>query len=1047
MSSVKVGVPGGLILATLSAANPAVAHTLSASNPTPHYSIAAGNPAVAYSLGVAASDPSQTPTGLEVGQESIKFATGNLMAAGQTSVLKQSTTNLSNVLTGDDSFIYALVYMDFDRMHRNNYFPILGNSSSGSTAGRLQWRWCPTALNSSASSLRGRFQFLMRRASGTQYSFTSGVMPEVSGWYHLFIRRSTGGVFRADAYDMTGTLVADGALDALTQTLGGVDSFNQSHFYIGDAVDVASEPSTATARSINGNVLAGFEGSIAFVGIGDAAVSDADCAAIAAGEDPVTRIGAANFKYARRLADTGATSLAPVSGTSDTTPSATVIGAFLKGGTPGRQGAADFITLDPVPDYYGFGVDPDTLQATVPFAGNCGGVAFSGTITAALLPDFAYRREVRYRAGFIEGRFIGEDGTPVAAWQEIGSTTAAGITNGLTFTENSRSAPAIKVLLHGQSQMTIFGGDTTLNNTLAAPSFSLARYEQATNNSAAFAFQMLPEAGNLRVSDGMAEFAKTIQAQQSGAISIVLNALQGSSALDMIDDWSRVSGAITLNTQNLLSYAGGADVTVDLWQWFSTHQAEGANFGANILDAVYNNTGINATGNKVSDIRNASAKVVISPATRQTPTTAGPHDSDTSQTIGAIRPSMWAWAGANSAAIGPEITDMRLDTGEGAHQLPGSERGNKRIGIRMGEGVLRALGLSSSVDPTIGSPILNGAMTTITLTATLPNAGSSLRVDDTVTFGSDVQGFEISEDAGVTWSRSGFTGTISGSDVILTKASGDWTAIAAGNLMVRYATGSPFGYGTSLESSELFRGGLYDGTSIESGLGLPVRPMASTVVAQPAASAPTITSSSITGTPQDGQTLTANYTANGSPVPSASYQWQVAGVDIAGETASTYVIDAAGDGISVGDLISCEITVTNASGSDTAEPSVALTAPASLYDTGDMTQEWDEAHSDIVDADSFRVCRSGAGLGKLAIYSVPSGTYRITGTISAYSGAISGITATRFRIVDGSTTRFDTFSTGAIDQTVSITSGTLRFDASTAGYGVDFDAFFIEQIS
>lgn len=105
----------------------------------------------------------------------------------------------------------------------------------------------------------------------------------------------------------------------------------------------------------------------------------------------------------------------------------------------------------------------------------------------------------------------------------------------------------------------------------------------------------------------------------------------------------------------------------------------------------------------------------------------------------------------------------------------------------------------------------------------------------------------------------------------------------------------------------------------------------------PVPAAPVITSSSISGTPEDGQTLTANRTVMGYPSPAISYQWQHEGTNISGETAQTIVLDMAAMGLADGDMISCEITATNSEGSDTAEPAIAFVyvepPAATIYNT------------------------------------------------------------------------------------------------------------------
>ena len=96
---------------------------------------------------------------------------------------------------------------------------------------------------------------------------------------------------------------------------------------------------------------------------------------------------------------------------------------------------------------------------------------------------------------------------------------------------------------------------------------------------------------------------------------------------------------------------------------------------------------------------------------------------------------------------------------------------------------------------------------------------------------------------------------------------------------------------------------------------------------------PAITSSSITGTAEDGQVLTASYEATGFPVPTAAYQWQKNGADISGQTSSSITLDESGMSLSDADTISCEITITNSEGSDNAEPTIAFVGSSGAVPT------------------------------------------------------------------------------------------------------------------
>ncbi len=85
----------------------------------------------------------------------------------------------------------------------------------------------------------------------------------------------------------------------------------------------------------------------------------------------------------------------------------------------------------------------------------------------------------------------------------------------------------------------------------------------------------------------------------------------------------------------------------------------------------------------------------------------------------------------------------------------------------------------------------------------------------------------------------------------------------------------------------------------------------------------------LTGTALTGQTLTCSQgTWTGSPTPAYAYQWKRAGANIAGATASTYLL-VAGD---VGQAIKCTVTATNSQDSASADsnsvvPSAATPKP------------------------------------------------------------------------------------------------------------------------
>jgi hypothetical protein len=90
--------------------------------------------------------------------------------------------------------------------------------------------------------------------------------------------------------------------------------------------------------------------------------------------------------------------------------------------------------------------------------------------------------------------------------------------------------------------------------------------------------------------------------------------------------------------------------------------------------------------------------------------------------------------------------------------------------------------------------------------------------------------------------------------------------------------------------------------------------------------APTVSGVTITGIPQDGQTLTAGATITGSPAPTVSYEWEDgAGATIG--TGNTLLQNAATMGLIAGETITLRVGATNASGSDEGTATITFEVP------------------------------------------------------------------------------------------------------------------------
>ena len=81
-----------------------------------------------------------------------------------------------------------------------------------------------------------------------------------------------------------------------------------------------------------------------------------------------------------------------------------------------------------------------------------------------------------------------------------------------------------------------------------------------------------------------------------------------------------------------------------------------------------------------------------------------------------------------------------------------------------------------------------------------------------------VQGFEVSENGGASWTRSGFSAEIVGAAVELVRETGTWPA----GTQVRYCANGPLDYGRAAIATQLIHGTLYESGPVEGGLGLPL---------------------------------------------------------------------------------------------------------------------------------------------------------------------------------------------------------------------------------
>jgi len=746
------------------------------------------------------------PVDLSLASGSLRFPENNneTSISGFRGFLEQPTSNMPNALASDGAF-FTIIRIPADRTHDNRKYRIAGNANF---TGGIIFNLCYYGTDYFNASLRGKLCGTVKGNSGTTVDVNSLIVDETD--LLMVFKRSTDD-FSVDWYSLADGTKHTGPTTTEASSVG-MNTWRSNPVLIGGG-DLNST-STDIARP-DGY----FTGEMQSIGYAEGAVSDANWQSIALGADIVTTLGASNVTWLREYDGTTATYSPPAAATSDlTSDNVAVDGANLEPGSFfRRQDATNYLTIDYKPSGKVYALTASGSSMLVPFSGLAG-----GTFT-----------------GDVQVRLIYEDGTVHKDWTTAATIGAGTWSGSITVNKTSsgwvvaqaristntepdcqlreRFGVGYKIGVMGQSQLEIWTSQrdrddqVDSSNTMKASASMEFQFEQVSKKQKVFRVGPHPS------SDGAVAFIDQWYSQNDDTpIELVGFAEAGTGAISLITDadtsreWSDLDEIVT--------YVG-SDFTAMLWQWGTNDTGFGSNYGE-LLDAVIKGTGASAADHYLEDgTFDSGIEYILSPFTRANTTSAGPFDTDQTAIYSPVRDAQIAYFDTETWTVGPMVDDMQIASGGGPHQDESVVKGNPLVGTRLSMTLSRLIGTDTSTNPSVASAqFTDGTQDVIEVTITLPN-GNALKTD-----GGDsaVTGFEVSEDSGSTFSRSGFTAARVGNVVQITKTSGTWPS---GDTEIYYHFGGPMSYGTAGPSeATLLAGVLYETYSDDlQGLGLPVR--------------------------------------------------------------------------------------------------------------------------------------------------------------------------------------------------------------------------------
>ena len=594
----------------------------------------------------------------------------------------------------------------------------------------------------------------------------------------------------------------------------------------------------------------GFIGSIAWFGYHNTGLSSTNCQNMSQGVDPLTEVAASGWRVYRRLIDTAIASLTkPAGATGDATAPLIVYNtrglAFRNGSdiVPVRSGA-NWISHDTVMDGKPFARVLGNTTGRIFLSGRANGLTglvearVFDALTGVIQKNWTTVIGSTIAAGIWSGYI---DAPPCVGWGHIDVRPAS--TPALVSRLRVRTGVGLIFGIMGQSQVARGFQYPVAGAVTGAPALSVT--DVPTPAGQDYGIISTPVSLERPYNGSLAGVANMIASYTTEPVMIVNLAKSGASTANLQNDadtfwnWAELEAVLT-QACGVFAERRISALVLDWLTAFAgnVNLASNGIIGNNLQPLFDGTFAAGATTYPVNHFLRdgltfpASTTFVVTPPSRNMDTALGPVDasgvSSTTQNHASGRAQWVAYAAAQGFTLGPYTDDLDLGSdgglgGGGPHPNVLRFEGGPRHMIRKVIGALWGMNIKRKTNPNLAGATRSAGGAIFTIFPNLPNGGvlqtawgfKAIAVPAGETA---VQGFEVQNGGTGAWSRSGFSAVISGGSVVLTKTSGAWLA----NTNVRYNANGPLDYGTSLTTSFIYNGALYESGIEESGLGLPL---------------------------------------------------------------------------------------------------------------------------------------------------------------------------------------------------------------------------------